>query len=364
MVARERGEFLAALHGVPCPAGTAIAPAQDASHRERSPCERSWWRGAQTASWKRPTTLSRRSAVRRAPARRRRSPASTRSSAASRPTPAGRRPTTARRPRRPRRCRTRPAGPRRRSAARRRRCRRRGRSRPRPPADRLERLAGLFDGGDAVACARPPSSTTRRRWPVSAWISPISAAISPAALWDSSASLRTSSATTAKPRPCSPARAASIAAFSASRLVCSAMPVIVSDDPADPLATWPTGPRCRRRPARRTRRAPDRVGGLRGGVDALAGDLAACSAASAVAVAEVGLAGGAGGLLHRLAGRLDHADLALGALRDVADRGGDLADRAPGLLGGGRHLLRRGRDGAGVARPRRSAAPSCARIAL
>lgn len=37
------------------------------------------------------------------------------------------------------------------------------------------------------------------------------------------ASVRTSSATTANPRPCSPALAASIAAFKASRLVCSAI---------------------------------------------------------------------------------------------------------------------------------------------
>lgn len=68
---------------------------------------------------------------------------------------------------------------------------------------------------------------TTESW-VAACISAIWWLISPVALAVCSASALTSEATTAKPRPASPARAASIVAFSAKRLVCPAIVLISS----------------------------------------------------------------------------------------------------------------------------------------
>ena len=67
---------------------------------------------------------------------------------------------------------------------------------------------------------------------VSVWIAAIFWLISSVALAVCLASSLTSLATTAKPLPASPARAASIVAFKASRLVCCAMEVMT-------LMTWP-----------------------------------------------------------------------------------------------------------------------------
>ncbi len=73
----------------------------------------------------------------------------------------------------------------------------------------------------------PPISlmATTESW-VAACISAIWLLISLVALAVWLASALTSWATTAKPRPASPARAASMVAFNASRLVCSAMVVM------------------------------------------------------------------------------------------------------------------------------------------
>ena len=109
--------------------------------------------------------------------------------------------------------------------------------------------AGLTAGSPTIFATRPisvsiscivaPASLTRPA-PLStrAVDSAISAPISFAAAAERCARLRTSPATTAKPRPSSPARAASTAAFSARILVWNAMPSIavmmpvIFDDPA------------------------------------------------------------------------------------------------------------------------------------
>ena len=70
---------------------------------------------------------------------------------------------------------------------------------------------------------RPDSSTSREpscTFTTLSWIRPLISRAAVALRW---ARLRTSAATTAKPRPCSPARAASTAAFSASRFVWNAI---------------------------------------------------------------------------------------------------------------------------------------------
>ena len=72
----------------------------------------------------------------------------------------------------------------------------------------------------------PASSTNLVPPDTFSTVSPISALISFAAAALRCASVRTSPATTAKPRPCSPARAASTAALSAKILVWKAMPSI------------------------------------------------------------------------------------------------------------------------------------------
>ena len=63
---------------------------------------------------------------------------------------------------------------------------------------------------------------------VAAWMPEICCSISPVAFAVCSASALTSDATTAKPRPAEPARAASMVAFKARRLVCSAIVLISS----------------------------------------------------------------------------------------------------------------------------------------
>ena len=106
------------------------------------------------------------------------------------------------------------------------------------PSARSRSAAAVLISTRAAAdfsASSEPTFTSLAPWSIAAtarsvslWTSAISDAISLVARLERSASFRTSSATTAKPLPCSPARAASMAALSARRLVCSAMSSIVS----------------------------------------------------------------------------------------------------------------------------------------
>ncbi len=72
---------------------------------------------------------------------------------------------------------------------------------------------------DPACTCRDPSSEATIVAFVSAWICVTIDWICPADSCDRSANFRISAATTANPRPCSPARAASIAAFNANKFV-------------------------------------------------------------------------------------------------------------------------------------------------
>ena len=96
-----------------------------------------------------------------------------------------------------------------------------------------ELAVDLAHGGDARSTpSRWPPRSRRRR----AWMSWICAPISLGRLARSAArSAFTSLATTAKPRPAAPARAASMVALSASSEVCAAIALDQLDDGADPV---------------------------------------------------------------------------------------------------------------------------------
>ena len=84
---------------------------------------------------------------------------------------------------------------------------------------RLPRLAGIAASLPMLLQGKPIDARKAKELGVVDALVPVGEAVSVAAAWLRSASLRTSAATTAKPLPWSPARAASMAAFSANRLV-------------------------------------------------------------------------------------------------------------------------------------------------
>ena len=142
--------------------------------------------------------------------------------------------------------------------------------------------------------------------------------ISLAATCERSASLRTSAATTAKPLPCSPARAASMAALSASRIGLVGDVVDDADAAGDALHVVDG--------------AGDRVAALGGFAGGLGGHR----------VGDLGVVGvlgdRSGHLLHRRGGFLDRSGLFGRRLRERLGGRRDLAGGVGEVVGGAAHL--------------------------
>ncbi len=174
----------------------------------------------------------------------------------------------------------------------------------------------------------PDSSTSVLPSSTFATLSWISALISLAAVAERPARLRTSVATTAKPRPCSPARAASTAAFRASRLVWNAISSMTPMMSAIFLLASLMSPMARHRGAHH--RA------------ALLGLLARCHR-ELIGLAGVvgGLLDGRGHLLHRGGGLFQARGLLFGTLRQVGVALGNLLGAHLHLTG---HALHFGHD--------------------
>ena len=139
------------------------------------------------------------------------------------------------------------------------------------------------------------------------WTRSISVAIEPAASLRFLGQLAHLVGDDGEALPCSPARAASIAALRASRLVWLGDLADRLDDPADPLRLADEVVHDLGHLGRRLGHRLHRLAGLGERSAALAGEL-------------LGAGGGGSGLVGGRAGLLDHPHLPLGALSDIRDR--------------------------------------------
>ena len=206
--------------------------------------------------------------------------------------------------------------------------------------DQVRHALHLRDDVDHRRAGAPPPAPSRPR-PSGRWHRSV-VLISLAASALRCARLRTSAATTAKPRPCSPARAASTAAFSARMLVWNAMPSMTPMMSAIFL---------------------ERRGDVVHRGDHLVHHVAALGGRSAGRTGQlIGLfrgvgvvLDGGGQLLHRRGGLLQVRRLLLGALRQIGIAGGDLGGAGRDGIGGRAHLAHQAGQALLHSRPARRA---------